>query len=555
MWRSLSIVNKIRISLAILIVGYFFSMLYAFIVGGKSEERLGIISESMFPATTLSQTALSTFNELVKIYNDAVMLGDADMLSTSKEKVVQTREALSSIAALSGLSYEEKEDINTLLSRFDAYTTLAQTIYSALVMQEEGTENIGKKLQQLAKDMQSIHDKLTKNVEDSGKTLKNELMAIGHDTKRLRFMNMVIFAIVVTAGIIIVSLIIERSVSLPLKNTLNMVRDIAEGEGDLTKRLKITSQDEVGELSKWFNEFVDNLQQMITNIAVNAESVHTSSTDLSNLAGAISHSADQMSGQSDNVSRAANDMDTNMSSVAAAMDEASTNTNLVAAATEQMTSTIGEIAANSEKAREVTDKAVSQANTASDRVMELGNAAQDIGKVTETITEISEQTNLLSLNATIEAARAGEAGKGFAIVANEIKELARQTAEATQDIKGKVLGIQNSTAGTVTDIETISKVINEVNEIVATIAASIEEQSATTNEIAQNILSLSNGIQEVNTNVTQSSKFSSQIASEIAEVNQSASEMSNSSSQMNLNTDTLKELAIQLKEMVEKFKV
>lgn len=152
-----------------------------------------------------------------------------------------------------------------------------------------------------------------------------------------------------------------------------------------------------------------------------------------------------------------------------------------------MTTTINEIAQNTEKANTITGEAVSEAKGASDNVDELGSAAQEISKVTETVTEISEQTNLLALNATIEAARAGDAGKGFAVVANEIKELARQTAEATQDIKRRIEGIQDSTSGTVTKIQQISKVINDVNDIVSTIASSVEEQSVTTKEIATNV--------------------------------------------------------------------
>lgn len=556
MWQALKIADKIRISFGVLIVGYFCSMLYGFIVGGTTETRLKIVSESMFPAAIHSQTALSTFNELTKLFNDAVMLGDTEMLSQSKEKSIAVKQALESISALKGRTEKEVEEQNAIIKNYSEYSNLAYTTYATIVNQAgSDAPETASSIKQLNTLKQSLETKLTSHVHDSANALKKELTSISNETKNLRFMNMVIFACVVCAAIIIVSIIINRSISIPLMNTVNMVKNIAQGEGDLTKRLQIVNKDEVGELSKWFNEFIDHLQKMIKSIAVNADSVHKASTDLSELSIFVSEGAEQMSTKANKVSKAADDMNTNMSSVAAAMEEASANTNLVASATEEMTSTIGEIANNSEKARAITDKAVAQAKTASDRVKELGTAAQDIGKVTETITEISEQTNLLSLNATIEAARAGEAGKGFAVVANEIKELARQTAEATQDIKAKVEGIQNSTAGTVTDIETISKVINEVNEIVATIAASIEEQSSTTNEIAQNIVHLSSGIRDVNTNVSQSSEFSGQIATDIAEVNHSASDMSNSSSQMNLNTERLKELSVQLKIMVEKFKV
>lgn len=558
MWQSLSISKKIVASLFILIIGYFISMLYGYIVGGQTIHSLKNTSDYLFPATIQSQAALGAFNEQVKMYNDAVMLGDAEKLTTAKDEAAKVQLALKNLSTYEGLTEEQKNDAEATLKKFTEFFTLAQKTYSGLVSADEDGgdgENQAKNIQKLASDTETLRAKLESYVNDSGNNLKAKLADVGEATKRLRFMNMIIFLIVVIGSMLLVTAIINKSVNLPLQNTLNMIRDIAEGEGDLTKRLEVGSKDEVGELAKWFNEFIDHLQKMITNIAVNADSVHNSSQDLSKLAEVMSQESDQTSKKADMVSDSAKDMNSNMTSLAAAMEEASSNTNIVATATEEMTSTINEIAGNSEKARVITDKAVEQARTSSDRVQKLGIAAEEIGKVTETITEISEQTNLLSLNATIEAARAGEAGKGFAVVANEIKELARQTAEATQDIKEKVEGIQNSTAGTVNDIEKISSVINDVNEIVSTIAASVEEQSVTTNEIANNIVHLSSGIQEVNENVSQSSQFSGQIATDIAEVNHSASEISASTTKMNDNTEKLATLATQLKEMVEKFKV
>jgi methyl-accepting chemotaxis protein len=341
----------------------------------------------------------------------------------------------------------------------------------------------------------------------------------------------------------------------PISEVVDGLKDIAEGEGDLTKKLNINSEDEVGELAKWFNTFMGKLQSIIKEIGGNAGSMTTASVDLSNLSGNLSEGADVTSAKSNTVATAAEEMSANINSVAAAMEEASTNMNLVATAAEEMTSTINEIAQNSEQARTITQDAVNQADDASQKIDELGRAAQEISKVTETITEISEQTNLLALNATIEAARAGEAGKGFAVVANEIKELARQTAEATQDIKDRIEGIQRSTSMSVKQVEEISRVINDVNEIVSTIATAVEEQSVTTKEIAGNVAQASGGIQEVTENIAQSSTVSSEIARDIADVNQSSTDMSNSSSQVDMSAQQLSELAEQLKGLVNKFKI
>ncbi|BCS95004.1 methyl-accepting chemotaxis protein [Desulfoluna limicola] len=366
---------------------------------------------------------------------------------------------------------------------------------------------------------------------------------------------------ILTAGLatmLIVSLGIfwmTRSITAPLNDINLNLRDIAEGEGDLTRQLNVKSKDEVGGLALSFNTFTGKLRGMISDIAQRSFGLDNSSNELLSISQEMSEGASKMNDKSQMVLAAAETMSANMSSVAAAAEQSSTNISMVSAATEEMTSTIGEIARNTEKTRGTSQQAVTQTQRASERMEGLSRFAQDIGRVVETITEISEQTNLLALNATIEAARAGEAGKGFAVVAGEIKELARQTAEATTEIKENITSIQDATKETVTEIEEVSLAIGDVNGMIDSVAAAVEQQSATTKEIAANVGQAAQGIQEMTENITRGSNVAMDITHEIAEVHNVSIEMASHSSQIDVSAKALNELSAALKTTVDQFKV
>jgi len=352
---------------------------------------------------------------------------------------------------------------------------------------------------------------------------------------------------------LILGVAITRAITVPLQKSVAMIQAVEQG--DLTQQLDINQKDEVGLMATALNKMSVNLRRLIGDISHGVVTLNSTSSELSDLSVEMSANSEETTGRSHTVSAAAEEMSVNMDSVAAASEETSVNVNMVAAAAEEMSATISEIAANTEKTCAITDSAVVKSKKASEQIHELGNAAQEVGKVTESITEISEQTNLLALNATIEAARAGEAGKGFAVVANEIKDLAKQTAEATNEIKGKISKIQDATKSAVADITEITGVIGEVNEMVSVVSVTVEEQSSATQEIADNVGQASLGIQEVNENVAQASSVTGEVASDIAEVGQAAQELNVSSKQVNTNASGLKELSGKLAETVEQFKI
>ncbi len=362
----------------------------------------------------------------------------------------------------------------------------------------------------------------------------------------------VIISIIVIGGVVI---LFARRIVKPINNASRRLEDIAQGEGDLTQRLEVVSNDELGVMSKWFNVFIEKIQNMISEISDNTNTIAASGTELNAIAEEMSRGTQQTVEKANSVAAAAEEMSSNMNTVNSSMEETNENLNTVASGTEEMSASINEIADNASKSTEITKSAVSQAKKASNQVNELGKAAQEIVKVTDTIAEISDQTNLLALNATIEAARAGDAGKGFAVVANEIKELARQTAEATEEIAQKLNGVQSTSQDTATEITSITEIINEIDHIVGAIAAAVEQQNATTSENAQKINTISGNMREISENVNQSSRASLTIAEEIAEVNDSSNEMGNSASQVQLSADELSKLVQKLKIMVGQFKI
>lgn len=349
------------------------------------------------------------------------------------------------------------------------------------------------------------------------------------------------------------ALTITRNLTKPVKMLVSGLRT-AEDEADLTASIDNDAKDEIGEISAHVNALLGKFDRIIREIGSNAKSLNLASADLSAVARQMSASADETAIRATGVASATEQLESNMATVASASEQAATGVDAVARSAEEMSATVKEIAANAEKARTITQKAVSGTETASRKVDRLGDEARQINKVTEVITEISEQTNLLALNATIEAARAGEAGKGFAVVANEIKQLARQTAEATGEIRGRIESVQSSTRETVDEIKQISSIIDEVNDIVATIATAVEEQSVTTGEIADNLGQASRGLQEVNQNVAEVSTATMDISKDIGGVGKVSREMTAVGSQLGRNADDLQNLSRKLHEMVSQFK-
>lgn len=279
---------------------------------------------------------------------------------------------------------------------------------------------------------------------------------------------------------------IGRSVVKPLLRAKQVLE--AVGNCDLTQEILAQSQDEIGQMAKSINRGIGAIREAMVSISRQTLTLSNSSSELAAISRQMQANAEDTAAQSQMVSAAGEEVDKSIQSVATSSQE--------------MSISIREIAHNATEAAKVATNAVEVVSTANSAIGKLGESSLEIGNVVKVITSIAQQTNLLALNATIEAARAGEAGKGFAVVANEVKELAKETAKATEDISRKIEAIQSDVQAAVKAIGEITSVIHQVNSISGMIAAAVEQQTATTNEISRCIGAAARGSADITQNIS-----------------------------------------------------
>jgi methyl-accepting chemotaxis protein len=325
-------------------------------------------------------------------------------------------------------------------------------------------------------------------------------------------------------GAAVVGILVSLAAGLWIATTaVHRLRRLCEAleavsRGDYTVRVEADPADEVGMMGKSLNRAIDGMRTTLQTMDHTATSLATSSTQLAAVSTAIASGTGEASSQAELVAEAA--------------EEVSRNVQTVAAGTEEMGASIREIAQNASDAAKVASQAVEAAESTNHAVSRLGESSAEIGNVLKLITSIAEQTNLLALNATIEAARAGEAGKGFAVVANEVKDLAQETARATEDISRRVEAIQNDTASAVTAIGEISQIIAQINDYQLTIASAVEEQTATTNEMSRSVAEAASGSVEIASNVADIAQTNRKATESVGGARQSATDLSRMSDEM-----------------------
>jgi len=358
-----------------------------------------------------------------------------------------------------------------------------------------------------------------------GSNAKKNVTATQTELSQIEFFMMIMLGASVLLSFLVVYVVLQ-SVKRPLASLQKTILEMADSK--LNTSVENTNlNNEIGEMAKAIQVLQTNLQQSFKAIGANSTSVATSSEELAAVSMQMSSNAEETSAQAKVVADAA--------------DRMSSNTQMVATGIEEMSASIREISLSTVQASTVANQAVDVAKSTNETMSKLGKSTMEIGNVLKVISSIAEQTNLLALNATIEAARAGELGKGFAVVANEVKELARQTAKATEEIGGSISVMQADAKGALASIEEITAIINKMNEISGIIASAVEEQAATTAEI--------------NRNVSEAATGSTEIAKNIKSVADAAKSTTEGASNSQQAASDLSKIAVDLEGAVAKFQL
>jgi methyl-accepting chemotaxis protein len=413
--------------------------------------------------------------------------------------------------------------IDELQAKWDTYTDIATNRLIPTGNRRALTEWAAIRDNQVLPVMSKIYDGLLAldKAETADAAANAAEAAAGYRTSRITSIITLIVGLVlaVTMGFVVARTIVR---------SLTRVTYVCDGlaEGDLTRHTGLDTRDEPGRMGRSLDTAMARLRQTITTIESSAASLAGASEQMTGTAATIAASAEQTSVQAQAVSSAA--------------DQVSRSVESVSAGSEQMGASIREISQNAAEAARVASEAVTVTAATSATMNKLGESSAEIGNVIKVITSIAEQTNLLALNATIEAARAGEMGKGFAVVASEVKDLAQETARATEDISRRVQAIQADTSGAVAAIEEISIVIERISEFQTTIASAVEEQTATTAEMNRSVSEASGGTGEIAHNINGVAEAARMTSQGVSETQQATAELARMSSELSSLVSTFR---------------
>ena len=471
---------------------------------------------------------------------------EKDFLLRSSKKYVGKIEKLSQQIEVSiTQSRLDEKNKTALLQMLHQY----QTDFLALVHARTESQTIIAKMRDAIHEIEPAVANIITLVEKD--RIQNLTALDDHVTKSTGFTLMLtLIAVIASIGL---AFFLANKWSKTLVNLVTTFKTVADG--DFTCRSKVTSKDEIGDLSNAFNGLVENLQNVITHVVQTSHKLNTSAKEITGTAAQLSEGAASMSNQSSSVAAATEEMATNMKFMAQSSEQMTEDTNTVASSTQEMAVKLDEMAKKSEHGANIANDASVKVQDNAQRMEDLQNSANQIGSVLSVIQDIAEQTNLLALNATIEAARAGDAGKGFAVVATEVKQLASQTAQATKDISQKITAIQVSTEESIVAANEIRDVITVISEVSNELASAVQEQSVTTQDISNNIAECAKVSSSVSTSVSESAVATEEITRNIVAVDKIVKQTTDHSRQTDTAGNQLKVFAEELTDLVEQFTI
>ncbi|HEX3133093.1 MAG TPA: methyl-accepting chemotaxis protein [Planctomycetota bacterium] len=468
---------RIWSGVSIMLVGYVLTVLVEAWLGHQSSLQLDQARAVAMPATLRMYEVRAGYMRALNAYQAAVLEGEPSNLETADKEITQVQAGLDEISAQSWLPSSRRSELKTKSTTVADTHKAAMALYKRMAGGEKSDE-----LQAQGGKMKASTDALAEALQAALDGVRDDLGAVlsgvSGTAKRQLWISLGAMVVVVLISFVAITLIVGRKVIQPLNGLRGHLSEIAQGNGDLTRRIPVTtdasgktSDDEVSQLAASFNLFLDNLQALIKKVGLNTGKVTGASGQLDKLSQQVATNAD--------VTRS------NAQTARSVSQEVTSDMMMVGAAVEEMVSSIREISGSAQTAAQIASEAVTEVRGASDTIGRLSASTASIGEVLRMIEKVAAQTNLLALNATIEAARAGEAGRGFAVVANEVKELAKQTAGATADIQSRIGAIQSDSTSVQEAIGRINKVIDQINQASVSIAGAVEEQTATTQQMSQ----------------------------------------------------------------------
>ncbi|MFI5304670.1 MAG: methyl-accepting chemotaxis protein [Nitrospiria bacterium] len=558
--RDLKITTRIYLLSAISVLSLIMVLtIYAFRISVVNNNMSSVLNTEVrqMDEARLMQV---NFKKQVQAWKDILLRGyDPEKLKKYSEEFTLLEKTVSQNAE--DLHKNNLDDDNrTQLEKFtEAHTTLGQNYRTALATFTDGKGNDSKSADQMVSGQDRVPtdliDGIVQNLNQKIETLrKNQDREVRQELQLIGIVSFIFLG-----GFITFSILLTKSINRSLGNVTRSGLFEAMAAGDLTRRLKVESRDEVGQLSLLLNQSIERMSETLTKVISATKTLDQSSEELSQASQMMAANSEETNRQAASVSEAGKQSNENVQAIAAAAEEMTVTIKSISSNLQESTAVTSQAVTMSEtinsdiskKARETSDiisKAVRVADSTNQAITRLGQSSSEIGEVVKMITSIAQQTNLLALNATIEAARAGEAGKGFAVVANEVKELAKATSKATEDIGQKIERNQTETQEAVTaigeivtiinqikaisaegsektvlSISEIRKIVGQINEISTSISGAVEEQAVTTSEITKNITVAAQGVAEIVKNISEVALTSNNISKQATKA-QNASE-------------------------------